>query len=893
MPYTPVPVGNQFIRNFPVPLDRDFVFTSTSARNSYLTDSATSGIAYTGMIVADLEQNKAYLLDTNRQWVQVGQNLNEVFGANNSGILIKTGNNTFTTGGLNAGTNIGITNPSGILGNPVISVNTSMTGINSISGVNNFSISSASGININAGSGIVNVDDLSVSGTLYIGGGIDITVAASILAQGPITYSGNPTIFDGNVRFVNTPTVGPSGSSIPVSLSGHSHTYSDITNFCSGVASCVDTALTASSGIQLVFNSGTNTLRVALSGESLAQHLLSTTGFIARSGTETYVTRSVVNGSNIQVTNGDGLAGNPTIALVSAVSGLTSLTIDNLQLDGNTISSTNSNGNIDITPAGTGAVNISKVDINSGAIDGTTIGAASAAAGTFTQVNVDAIKIDNDIIYYNNVANIDFTANEIAINNSGNNIDFRVEGDNVTNLLFVDASADRIGVGTSTPGHTLDVSGSGNFSGNLIVGGNLTVNGTTVTANVSTMELEDPIIVLGLASGNIVTDSNHDRGLALVRNSTTTAFMGWDSSASEFIVLSSGVTADSGNTYTAGTYGSFKAGLVESTGLIKGRTLESTVPSGTSPLSIVSPTLVSNLNSDLLDDNHGSYYLDWNNFSNIPDPLVTVTVSGDVAGTGTYTWTNLSGNLSVGINTTIQPNSVALGTDTTGNYVASISTSNGITGGATASEGTAISLSLDINGLTGESALADADTFAFYDASVAAHRKATADNVRDYVLGGVSGDITINSDGIASIAPGSVSLGTDTDGNYVESVAVSGSGLSLGGVITEAASFTIISNATPANVSGTIVSRDNSGNFSANIITASLSGTATNALNIEVDTSSSNTNHLIFVNGTDGNLKPSVNSNLRFNAVNNILIGDDATTPTTKIEYFILDGGTP
>ena len=43
-------------------------------------------------------------------------------------------------------------------------------------------------------------------------------------------------------------------------------------------------------------------------------------------------------------------------------------------------------GNIAITPNGTGEVDISKVDIDSGAIDGAIIGANSAAAGTFTNL---------------------------------------------------------------------------------------------------------------------------------------------------------------------------------------------------------------------------------------------------------------------------------------------------------------------------------------------------------------------------------------------------------------------------------------------------------------------------------------------------------------------------
>lgn len=143
-----------------------------------------------------------------------------------------------------------------------------------------------------------------------------------------------------------------------------------------------------------------------------------------------------------------------------------------------------------------------------------------------------------------------------------------------------------------------------------------------------------------------------------------------------------------------------------------------------------------------------------------------------------------------------------------------------------------------------------------------------------------------------TVAANSIALGTDTTGDYVASVSVSGTGLSVSGT-GEGASVTVSSNATNANTASTIVARDGSGNFSAGTITADLSGTATNANNIEVDVSSANTNHLVFVNGTDGNLKPSVNSNLRFDAANNELLGDDSTTPTTKLKYFVIDGGTP
>jgi hypothetical protein len=74
--------------------------------------------------------------------------------------------------------------------------------------------------------------------------------------------------------------------------------------------------------------------------------------------------------------------------------------------------------------------------------------------------------------------------------------------------------------------------------------------------------------------------------------------------------------------------------------------------------------------------------------TSIPDPVITL--SGDV--TGSATMTNL-GN--VEITTTIQPNSVTLGTDTTGSYVSTISgTAGEITVSGSGSESSAVTIGL-------------------------------------------------------------------------------------------------------------------------------------------------------------------------------------------------------
>ena len=68
-------------------------------------------------------------------------------------------------------------------------------------------------------------------------------------------------------------------------------------------------------------------------------------------------------------------------------SAVTEAQVDNININGNTISSTDTNGNVTITPDGTGSVVISKVDVADGEIDGTVIGANSASTGSFTTLN--------------------------------------------------------------------------------------------------------------------------------------------------------------------------------------------------------------------------------------------------------------------------------------------------------------------------------------------------------------------------------------------------------------------------------------------------------------------------------------------------------------------------
>lgn len=66
---------------------------------------------------------------------------------------------------------------------------------------------------------------------------------------------------------------------------------------------------------------------VGLTGQALALHNLGTNGLFARTGSDTVAARSVAaSGSGVSVSNGDGVAGNPTVSLSAALASVGGLT---------------------------------------------------------------------------------------------------------------------------------------------------------------------------------------------------------------------------------------------------------------------------------------------------------------------------------------------------------------------------------------------------------------------------------------------------------------------------------------------------------------------------------------------------------------------------------------
>ena len=181
---------------------------------------------------------------------------------------------------------------------------------------------------------------------------------------------------------------------------------------------------------------------------------------------------------------------------------------------------------------------------------------------------------------------------------------------------------------------------------------------------------------------------------------------------------------------------------------------------------------------------------------------IGVGVSLEFSGTGTIQRAALTGDVTAGANsnaTTVAADAVALGADTTGNYVASANTAvlTGLTGGSAGSEAAALSLAFDYTATVGANPALAASACVFGTtglicegltpdgfetlitfADVAADRtytfpdrSGTAALSGDTFTGDVTGTLNAAGATALTVAADSVALTTDTTGNYVTSVA--------------------------------------------------------------------------------------------------------------------------
>jgi hypothetical protein len=213
---------------------------------------------------------------------------------------------------------------------------------------------------------------------------------------------------------------------------------------------------------------------------------------------------------------------------------------------------------------------------------------------------------------------------ELAINTADGKIYIKQETGGVESIVEFSADANDLltliktvdGTGSGLDADLLDGISSAQFlrsdeddtfDGNLVVSGNLTVSGNTTYVNTETIQLSDNIITL---NANEAGTPSQDAGLEVERGTSSNVVLQWNE-ANDYWEIASGGTI--GRIITTGDEGAGNG-----------------------------------FDADQLDGQEGSYYLDFTNTTNKPDPQIDVNITGKVTGSGTTTLTDL-GNGTIAI----------------------------------------------------------------------------------------------------------------------------------------------------------------------------------------------------------------------------------------------------
>jgi len=297
------------------------------------------------------------------------------------------------------------------------------------------------------------------------------------------------------------------------------------------------------------------------------------------------------------------------VALSNVVEDTTPQLGGDLDVNGNGLVST-SNGNIALTPNGTGVVRLDgNVDIQSGLIDLKNSGAVSkikfycessnahaqtvqgaphseSASNTLTLPSTggdarlvstsSTATLTNKTLTDPVITNITGStitldsAGDITLDAGGANIVFKDDGtsildiaNNSTDVELTVSTADKNFLIKGTDGSSaitaLDIdmalAGKATFNGDVVVGGGLTVNGTTTTVNSTTVTVDDPIFTLGGDSAP-GSDDNKDRGIEFRYHNGSAAkvgFFGFDDSAGKFTFIPDASNSSEVFSGTAGT----------------------------------------------------------------------------------------------------------------------------------------------------------------------------------------------------------------------------------------------------------------------------------------------------------------------------------------------------
>jgi len=273
----------------------------------------------------------------------------------------------------------------------------------------------------------------------------------------------------------------------------------------------------------------------------------------------------------------------------------------------------------------------------------------SAASGDITlDTDAESSNIVNALVVRDGSG--DFAANKVTLN------ELQVDDININGNIITSTATNANIQLTPNGAGIVEITKGLDVSGNVTIAGDLTVTGTTTTIDVTELSISDPMIYLAGDSTSDVVDIG---------------FVG------------SRDPSGDGSEYT-------HLGLVRHAADNQFYLFHSYDPEPANT-NIIDPTHASfeiaTLNANVIGDIEGNA-----DSATILETARTIALSGDVVGSVSF-----NGSQDVTITTTIQPNSVVLGTDTTGNYVATLANSDGsltITNSGT--ETAAVGIELDV-----------------------------------------------------------------------------------------------------------------------------------------------------------------------------------------------------
>ena len=345
-------------------------------------------------------------------------------------------------------------------------------------------------------------------------------------------------------------------------------------------------------------------------------------------------------------------------------------------------------------------------------------------------------------------------------------------------------------VTTSTGNLILDsTGGTVNVNDNLTVAGNLTIQGTTTTVDSTVSTIVDPIITIGGAIGgtNPGTDDNKDRGIEFKYFSGTakTGFFGFDDSTGFFTFIPDGTNS-------------------------------SEVFSGT--VGVIDATRITGSASS------------WTNARTVSF------ATGDVTGSFTIDGSANVSNVAL----TIAADSVALGTDTTGNYVSNVQASgSGISIIGTAGENATLTVNSNATATNTVSTLVFRDSSGNFSAGTITANTFSGNATTATSAGSAGTSVTAGSAG-TSVTAGSA--GTSVSAGTAGTATNAGS---AGTSVTAGSAGTAVN----AGFAGAATTATNAGS-AGTAVNAGSAGTATNAANTNITLDTTST---IYMTGSRSN----------------------------------------